>query len=85
MFESDKKNPPISNPSAFTGPKTNQFFTPGVLQLQPVTPQQQKPALPTFTADSFVSGNFPNFDVQYIVNGPKPKTGTLFKWTCSPD
>jgi hypothetical protein len=77
MFESAKRNTTVNNPAAFTGTKANHFFAPGILQLQSATPQQQK-ALPTFTADSFVSGNFPNFDVQYVVNGPKPKTGTLF-------
>jgi outer membrane protein OmpA-like peptidoglycan-associated protein len=39
---------------------------------------QQAPALPEFSVNQFVNGNFANFDAQYDVVAPTPATGTLF-------
>jgi outer membrane protein OmpA-like peptidoglycan-associated protein len=36
------------------------------------------PALPEFSINHFVNGNFANFDAQYDVIGPVPAIGTLF-------
>jgi len=65
----------IRNNNFFGNNTTSNFFSP---LLAPAQLTGQQPALPTFTVDSFVDGNFPNFDVQYDVTGPAPKTGTLF-------
>ncbi|MGF2413312.1 MAG: hypothetical protein ACQUYJ_13355, partial [Ferruginibacter sp.] len=54
---------------------TNNFFAPS---LNPAQLTGQPASLSTFSSDHFVSGNSPNFDVHYFVNGPSPKTGTLF-------
>ena len=65
----------INNNNFFGGGMQKNFFPPLFNQLQN---NNQPASLPTFTADSFVSGNFPNFDVQYDVIGTVPKTGILF-------
>ncbi len=72
----EKTQPSTINNNSFFGKNSSNNFFGQVFNPAQLTGQQ--PALPGFTTDSFVSGNFPNFDVQYVVDGPKPKTGTFF-------
>lgn len=73
-IEKNKPSTIINNNFFGSGMKTN-FFPPLINQLQNNT---QPASQPTFNTDHFISGFFPNFDVQYDVEGPSPKTGTLF-------
>ncbi|MFT3823215.1 MAG: hypothetical protein QM731_04810 [Chitinophagaceae bacterium] len=71
MFESSPKSIPVNT----TG-NTGSFFAPVFRQVQ--NQVQQQPALPGFTSTRFIDNTFANFDADYVVDGPVPKTGTLF-------
>lgn len=75
--EAIEKVPPstVNQNNFFGNSLSNNFFGP---LLNPAQLAGQQPALPVFSTDNFVNGNLPNFDAQYQVNGPVPKTGTLF-------
>lgn len=74
-FQEKNKPSTIQRQNFFGSPVQKNFFPP-VFETLPTETAQ--PVLPEFTAQSFVSGNFPNFDVQYDVDGPEPKNGILF-------
>src|SRR6266542_5936152 len=78
MLTAEKTNDTMHLSSAkksfFGNAPLSAFFSPsaGIIQRQPA------PKLPEFSVGNFVNGNFANFDAQYQVVGPLPRTGTLF-------